>query len=893
MLRRRALNLAAGRCTISFVGTAGSAPSRSQGLLERAESFAALEDALKRVRETSRGELVFVGGEAGVGKTALLRWFTQRSDAVRVLWGACDALITPRPLGPFVDVAQAAGGELRQLVERGAKPHRVATALVHELSASAPTVLVLEDVHWADEATLDVLRLLGRRVGNVDALVLVSYRDDELERAHPLRVLIGELGRDEPVRRLRLDPLSPDAVAVLAGPEVDAEALYWKTGGNPFFVTEALAAGMEIPPTIRDAVLARCARLSDGARTVLDAVAVIPSTVEPWLLDALVSNSGDLDECLVHGMLTSTPAGVAFRHEFARLAVDDSIPPNRKAELHRKALARLATPPSGAVDPARLAHHAEAAGEADAVLEFAKAAGDVASMQGAHLQAAEQYARALRHGEGLPLDLEADLLRRRSRECYVTDSYDEAIDAGRRAIRCYRKLDDRRSEGDALRSLAQMLWSAGATAEAEDAARDAVTLLEQLSPGRELAAAYSVRASRCMNADDLQDALVWGRRGLELATRLGEVEIMAHALNTIATTELLAGYPDGAAKVKSSREFAEREGLDEQMARAFANSAWAAVRTRSYETVDARIGCWLDHCTQRGLELWRLYLLAYGARAELDQGRWPDAVDSAESVLRIPRTSKLPRIHALVVLGLVRARRGDPGVREPLDEALALARPSNELQRIESVAAARAEAAWLEGKRDAVAAETQATLAVAIRHRVPWVIGELACWRQRARIWEEAPPGAARPYALELAGNWAGAAESWAEIGCPYETAVALAGADDEAALRNALDALRRLGAGPAADIVARRLRERGARGLPRGPRTATRQNPANLTPRELEVLTLVAEGLHNREIADRLFVSVKTVDRHVSALLRKLGARTRVEAAAEAVRLGIVRQDR
>jgi DNA-binding CsgD family transcriptional regulator len=285
-------------------------------------------------------------------------------------------------------------------------------------------------------------------------------------------------------------------------------------------------------------------------------------------------------------------------------------------------------------------------------------------------------------------------------------------------------------------------------------------------------------------------------------------------------------------------------------------------------------------------------MLALRARSQLEQGHWAEAADTATLVVDDPRNASLDRPLSLAVLGLVRARRRDPEPWAPLDEALTLVQATGELQRIAPVAAARAEALWLEGRLDAVAEATEAALDLARRRRAAWEIGELACWRSRAGIREEIPPDAGEPYALQLAGDWARAAQLWTEIGCPYEAALALADAADDDALRRALAELQRLGARPAAALVARRLRDRGARGLPRGPRPATRQNPAHLTPRELEVLALVAQGLRNSEIAARLVLAEKTIDHHVSAILRKLGVHTRRQASAEARRLGLTRQD-
>ena len=357
---------------------AGGASEGTSGLLERSRQLAALGEALDGVRSTSRGRLVFIAGEAGVGKTALVRRFCKdRHGSARILSGACDALFTPRPLGPLLDIAEATGGELEELCGRGARPYQLAAALMRELGTCAPTILVLEDLHWADEATLDVLRLIARRVEAVPALLLATYRDEALDHADPLRIVLGELATGYAIDRLALTPLSLAAVARLAEPHgIDAEELYRKTAGNPFFVTEVLAAGTdEVPHVVLDAVLARVARVSPAARTVLEAVAVVRPHAELWLLEALVGDAvEDLDECLASGILVRGAGAVAFRHEIARLAVEESLPPSRTVALHRSALAALAAPPGGAPDLARLSHHAEAAGDAEAVLRFAPAA---------------------------------------------------------------------------------------------------------------------------------------------------------------------------------------------------------------------------------------------------------------------------------------------------------------------------------------------------------------------------------------------------------------------------------------------------------------------------------------------------------------------------------------
>jgi tetratricopeptide (TPR) repeat protein len=636
-------------------------------LLERGDEFAALEECLGTVRSSSRGRLVLVSGEAGIGKTALLRRFSEASRPVaRVLWGGCDSLFTPRALGPLLDIAQLTGGELAHSVESGARPSDVATVLMREAGRRAPTIVVFEDMHWADEATLDVLGLLGRRIHNFPALLVATYRD-ELDRAHPLRAVLGELTSGS-VRRLKLSPLSSSAVATLAGRDVaDAEALYRQTGGNPFFVTEVLATGGdEVPQSVRDAVLARASRLSPAARTLLEAVAIAPPQCEFWLLEAVAGDAIErLEDCLSSGMLEAQPRGVAFRHELARLAVEESLPPNRRLALHRRALTSLAAPPAGAPDLARLAHHAEAAADAQAVLKYAPAAAMRAASVGAHREAAAFYARAARFAD--EASARADLLDSQAREAYLTGDFGEAFEACSEALAGHRAARAVRKEAASLRLHSLLLLFFGRDRDAIAAGEDALTLLKTLPADRELGVTYASLSELALTRGDAERTIAWGRRALELARRFDDSETASHADVCIGAIEAERGDPEGSQKLERVLEVAIDAGFEEVAASAFDCLVRAAVRARSFGAVDRYVARGIDYCSSRDLGTWRQSLVALGARADLDRGRWSDAAAGAARVLRTARTQASPPALARSVLALVRARRGDPGADDALE----------------------------------------------------------------------------------------------------------------------------------------------------------------------------------------------------------------------------------
>jgi len=389
---------------------------------------------------------------------------------------------------------------------------------------------------------------------------------------------------------------------------------------------------------------------------------------------------------------------------------------------------------------------------------------------------------------------------------------------------------------------------------------------------------------------DTPEAVAWGEKAITLAKQFGAQEVVIGAYNIIGAALLVAGDDRGRRHLETSLEMARAAGLDVNVASAYTNLGSALGEQHRFREADEYLTAGIAFCRERDLDQSLFYMTAWRALVHLYLGRWNDAAEDASFVLRRVGASTISRIMALIAVGRLRARRGDPEVKVSLDEALQLASQTETLQRLGPVRAARAEAAWLAGNYDAVGTEARAGFDLAMRHEHTWFVGELAFWRWRVGDLEAPPPTAAEPFRLQMDGNWGAAADAWERIGCPYERARALADGDEEAQ-RTALAIFEELGARPAAEIVRRSLRAQGIRDIPRGPRAVTRSNPAGLSARELEVLSLLGEGLQNAEIAARLFLSAKTIDHHVSAILAKLSARSRAEAVAAAYRSGILSQ--
>ena len=855
-------------------------------LLEREQQLAALAAYAEEVR-AGAGRLVLVSGEAGVGKSSLLEEAEPGLTHLRWAWGVCDGGFTPRPMGPLTDISEQLGARLREVVTRNAGRAELFASLLHELS-EAPTALVFEDVHWADEATLDLIRYLARRLQRHPALVLVSYRDEELAPDHPLRLVLDALAPQRVTRRIALPRLTSAAVARLAeGSHVDAGELHALTGGNPYFVTEVLSSAPGTMPTsARDAVLARVAKLGHRPRAVLQAAATIGTKVDPDVLREVAGCAADdLDDLVSSGLLVSDQRLLRFRHELARLAVSEATPAHRRTDLHRRILAELS---ARGADDAVLAHHAEGAGDAAAVLVHAPAAAVRSAALSAHREAAAQYARAVRWATRDDRE-RAELLDALSTELGLLDRWQEAEEVGRDALDLWRALGDRLREGSCLHLLSRTVWRLGDGSQSEALLGEAVTILEPLGLTPELARVRVQQAGHAMICGRFSEAIEWADVAIEHGRELDLADVVADALNNRGTTCYASGG-DGGEALTEAIEVAIRAGLGEQTGRALTNRFGVLLDTMRYAEADRAFHEAWAWCEDHDVPTYGNCLL--GERAELLERlcRWDEAVVLAGELLARVDLSPVNRLHSWLVLAQIGLRRGDPSAQQMLGEGVRVAETTEEPQWLLPFGLTRLEGHWIEGDDDLASAVLHDLLPI-IGRGAPSHQGAVAVWASRLGIHHEAT-NLLSPFTLELAGDTATAATRWQGLGADYPAALALVTGSDADGWRHGLDLLDRLGAEATARGVRRRLRAAGVRGLDRARRTATLAHPAGLTRREQEVLALLAGGRTNDDIAAALVISPKTVDHHVSAVLGKLGVPNRREAATAARERGLLTPD-
>ena len=856
-------------------------------LLERDAPLAALGSALVRAG-AGAGSAVLLSGEAGIGKTSVVRAFERTAEGrARVLAGACDDLLTPRTLGPLRDAARAAAGGPLAAALTGGDRDEVLAGAVEELSdPQGPTVLVVEDVHWADEATLDVLRYVGRRVADLPAMLLLTYRDDEIVEDHPLRRVLGGLS-GEAVHRLALAPLSRSAVASwAAGTGAASDALYRLTGGNPFFVSEVLASPRDaVSTTVVDAVLARVRQLNAATQRALEQLAVVPSRVELWLARALLGELTVLGEAERRGILEVRGNAVSFRHELARQAVVQTCTTSERMRLNQQVLRVLLT--QDEQDLARIVHHAIEAGDDAAVVAHAPDAARQAVVAGAQGQAADLYGQALRRHELLATEDHAGMAEAYAWALFHSNRRRDALHAAEEAVRLREDLGDDAALGQSLACLSVQQWSGLQTKAALASSERAAELLERAGDSLGRISSLLHLAVILVNIDRERDGVRRIDEALAMAERLDARHLVPMGLIYRGRARLQLGEEAGLAELLHGLELARVIGNHEYVLWGYHNLVALLWRLGRYAEIlpyleeGAEYGRDHDFPTHdRGREAYRFRLLAL-------HGDWDAAEQGLHEVLGDPDDPGVLDRHALPALARLAVRRG----REDAESALAAARRNAEradsLLALVPTAAAELEQAWLTGRSDV------ALLAGDILPRTELVgrerdRGELFRYLRRLGKPVEAFPGCPEEYAAGLRGDWRAAASAWERIGDPYERALELAESGEVGPTLEALAVFDGLGARPAAARTRRRLRELGVTAVPRGPVPATRNNPSGLTDRQVEILRLLASGKTNAEIAAKLVLSVRTVDHHVSAVLQKLEVGSRREAAQLAVRLGV-----
>ncbi|MFG1929860.1 ATP-binding protein [Mycobacterium sp. NPDC048908] len=857
-------------------------------LIERSDELGRLRGRADSAR-AGRGAMLIVTGESGAGKTSFVESFVAewvRDE--RLLWGVCDPLPTPRPLGPLRDLAHRLAPASRELLEHSDAPYDIFAAL-HDDLCTAPSVLVLDDLQWADQGTIDLLRFVLRRISQTRSLIVGIIRDDEVGANHRMRELLGDVARSPRAESLSIPPLSLHAVASLVGERgVDPAWLHGVTGGNAFFVCEMLDHdGDDLPTTVRDAVLARTFGLDPSAWDLLNLLTCSPGVIPDYLLADLGVTLHASQALTEAGLIRRSSRGVAFRHDLCRLAIRSVIPAGAEPRLHRRLIDAYEA--TGHLDAAVLTHHALGAGDIDRIRRYAGEAGATAARSGAHTQSTEFFTIALERGGPFQPQAEAELLEQLAWEYYLTDRLADAITACHRAMRIRQELGQPAAVSANHHSLAVYQWYNADRGQAEGHAAQAMSVLDTDADDTaqlvQLGHAFAMQSYLAVQATDLDRAKALIARAREVAEKTGNSDLSIRVRLIENYGAVLAGDQAGRDAIMAILNSAPTH-IDELYSGGWSNITYFDVEQRRLDVAADLLDVSIPLMHEHDLPICRVWQMGSRARLALMVGDWDDAAADADRLLEFP-SAPLARTWPSLIRAVVDMRKsGAPGAC--LDDAWTLACRFAEPIRMLPVASAIAELVWLTGESDDRINECRELLTGGPVTGLEWSRGELAVWLRRLGD-DVDVVGVAEPYRLLLDGAYDAAADDFHRRSMPYDAALALVDSGVPAQAARALDILDRLGADAVAGKIRRGLRAKGVSVVPARRRGTTLANPAGLTTRQAEVLRLLDDGLTNAELAERLYLSVKTVDHHVSAILTKLDVSKRRDAVRRARELGLL----
>jgi ATP/maltotriose-dependent transcriptional regulator MalT len=863
-------------------------------LIERTEFLNALSTKFENITN-GEGHCVFVSGEAGIGKTSLVKAFCMEQKAeCNIFQGACDALFTPRPLAPLYDIMWQVNSNMWSDSHSIEERSTLFTEFFRELSIqNKKIIIVFEDIHWADEATLDFIKFFARRITQLQCLFILTYRDNEIHSRHPLRTVLGQLPPDS-FTQLQLTPLSREAVEKMAVEKgYCGENVYNISGGNPFYVNEILASySMGVPDNIKNAILSTYNIAGEKTKQVWELLSVIPGNFEVKYLEKFDPlYAAAIENCIDTKILIINNGYINFKHELFRRTIESSLSPLKRISLNKKVLEIHQAVFEQNHEIERIIHHAKNANEYDTVVHYAPIVAKQAASLGAHIEASKLYMTAIEYYQGNDKDVLLGLYESYAYECYLTNQVEDAIIYTVRVLNMWKEKNDTEQKGNSLRFLSRLWWLAGNSANAEKFAWLAIDTLSELPSSTTKAMAYSNMSQLKMLFDQADECIEWGEKAIAIAKELNDEQTLSHALNNVASVYIYmpCSQQKGIDLLQQSLAIALKNSFHEHVARAYSNMGSNGLKMKNYPLAKKVLDEGIKYCEERGLESSRSIMLSVKALVELETGDWKKAYSIAERLLNAEQHLSTFTISLWNVMATIKMRSGEEDAVETLFDSTKEAFASTELQRIIPTMVSSLEYEWLTGK-PFIKKEDFDRAAAMIRESIYTIEkNEFFFWAQKA----------GRNY-LPLAEIYEGydvscikkvqqAAMLWKKAGSPYTQAIILF-EGSEADKKDAIKIVHDLGATAVYEKMKMEMRMSGIKSIPRGIRKSTQLNPALLTGREMDVLQLLKEGLQNKEIGNKLFISPKTVDHHISSILFKLDVNSRAKAVQEAGKLEIIK---